>query len=147
MCDFSWWFPKLCWFHTGQLVVPLLVGADAKRVLRVLRKGGVAASNGPTARPFPLCMRRHLAGLHSNRHLRHHARHQLTLFFKGRDMSADEALAVWRWQFAHGRMQDFRREHRYHVRQAYGRSLIHIPDPTELGSTRYAVFGVKTKNI
>lgn len=58
------------------------LGVDAKRVLRVLRKGGAAASTGPTARPFPLCMRRHLAGLQSNHHLRHHARHQLTLFFK-----------------------------------------------------------------
>ena len=106
------------------------LGVDAKRVLRVLRKGGLTASNGPTARPFPLCMRRHLAGLHTNRHLRHNARHQLTLFFKGLDMSADEALAVWRSQFAHGRMSDFQREHTYHVRHAYGHGWSSIPFKT-----------------
>ena len=103
---------------TGPFFTPL--GEDTKRVLRSLRKGGLMSSNGPTARPFPLCMRRHLATLHSNRHLRHHARHQLTLFFKGLDMSAEEALAVWRNQIAHGRMTDFQREHTYHVRHAYG---------------------------
>ena len=96
------------------------LGPDAKRVMRVLRKGPGSASARAAVRPFPLCMRRHLTALHANRHLRHHARHQLTLFFKGVDMSADEALAVWRAQIAHGRMADFQREHTYHVRHAYG---------------------------
>ena len=39
---------------------------------------------------------------------------------KGIDLTADETLAVWRSQFAHGRFADFQREHRYHVRHAYG---------------------------
>ena len=65
-------------------------------------------------------MRRHLAGLHRDHHLRHEARFQLTLFFKGIDLSAEETLHVWRAQFGHGKMNDFQNEHRYHVRHAYG---------------------------
>ena len=94
------------------------MGADAKRALRVLRKGPAVATT--SARPFPPCMRRHLRHLHENHHLRNTARFQLTLFFKGVDLTADETLAVWRSQFAHGRFADFQREHRYHVRHAYG---------------------------
>ena len=94
------------------------MGADAKRALRVLRKGPAVATT--SARPFPPCMRRHLRRLHEDHHLRNTARFQLTLFFKGVDLTADETLAVWRSQFAHGRFADFQREHRYHVRHAYG---------------------------
>ena len=94
------------------------LGSDAKRALRVIRKGPRHAVAG--ARPFPLCVRRHLAGLHRDHHLRHEARFQLTLFFKGIDLSAEETLHVWRSQFGHGKMNDFQNEHRYHVRHAYG---------------------------
>ena len=94
------------------------MGADAKRALRVLRKGPAVATT--SARPFPPCMRRHLRRLHEDHHLRNTARFQLTLFFKGVDLTADETLAVWRSQFAHGRFADFQREHRHHVRHAYG---------------------------
>ena len=94
------------------------IGSDAKRALRVIRKGPRHAVAG--ARPFPLCVRRHLAGLHRDHHLRHEARFQLTLFFKGIDLSAEETLHVWRSQFGHGKMNDFQNEHRYHVRHAYG---------------------------
>ena len=94
------------------------MGADAKRALRVLRKGPAVAT--ASARPFPPCVRRHLRDLHANHHLRNTARFQLTLFLKGIDLTADETLAVWRSQFAHGRFADFQREHRYHVRHAYG---------------------------
>ena len=93
------------------------IGSDAKRALRVIRKGPRHAVAG--ARPFPLCVRRHLAGLHRDHHLRHEARFQLTLFFKGIDLSAEETLHVWRSQFGHGKMNDFQNEHRYHVRHAY----------------------------
>jgi len=96
--------------------IPL--GSDAKRALRVIRKGPRHAVAG--ARPYPLCVRRHLAGLHRDHHLRHEARFQLTLFFKGIDLSAEETLHVWRAQFGHGKMNDFQNEHRYHVRHAYG---------------------------
>ena len=94
------------------------LGSDAKRALRVIRKGPRHAVAG--ARPFPLCVRRHLAGLHRDHHLRHEARFQLTLFLKGVDLSAEETLHVWRSQFGHGKMNDFQNEHRYHVRHAYG---------------------------
>ena len=94
------------------------LGADARRALRVLRRGPEAAS--ASSRAYPPCVRETLAALHRDRHLRHDARHRLTLFFKGIDMSAEETLAVWRSQLAHGRMTDFAREHRYHVRHAYG---------------------------
>ena len=32
----------------------------------------------------------------------------------------DEALAVWRSQFVHGKMADFQREHTYAVRHSFG---------------------------
>ena len=92
------------------------LGPDAKRVLRVLRRG----VKGVAARPYPPCMRRHLQTLHRERHLKHHSRWQLTLFLKGADMSVDEALAVWRSQFSHGKMADFQREHTYAVRHSFG---------------------------
>ena len=81
------------------------LGADARRALRVLRRGPEAAS--ASSRAYPPCVRETLAALHRDRHLRHDARHRLTLFFKGIDMSAEETLAVWRSQLAHGRMTDF----------------------------------------
>tara|TARA_B110000483_G_scaffold182607_1_gene215967 strand:- start:97 stop:528 length:432 start_codon:yes stop_codon:yes gene_type:complete len=65
-------------------------------------------------------MRRHLQTLHSERHLKHHSRWQFTLFLKGMDLTVDEALAVWRSQFAHGKMADFQREHTYAVRHSFG---------------------------
>ena len=99
---------------TGPWTVEL--GPDAKRVLRVLRRG----VKGVAARPYPPCMRRHLQTLHRERHLKHHSRWQLTLFLKGVDMSVDEALAVWRSQFPHGKMADFQREHTYAVRHSFG---------------------------
>ena len=48
------------------------LGADAKRVLRALKRG----VDGATGRPFPLCMRRHLRDLRADRHLKHDARFQ-----------------------------------------------------------------------
>jgi DNA primase large subunit len=65
-------------------------------------------------------MRRHLQTLHSERHLKHHSRWQFTLFLKGMDLTVDEALAVWRSQFVHGKMADFQREHTYAVRHSFG---------------------------
>ena len=76
------------------------IGVDAKRVLRVLKRG----VKGVAARPYPPCMRRHLQTLHVERHLKHHSRWQFTLFLKGMDLTVDEALAVWRSQFVHGKM-------------------------------------------
>ena len=75
---------------------------------------------GVAARPYPPCMRRHLQTLHSERHLKHHSRWQFTLFLKGMDLTVDEALAVWRSQFVHGKMADFQREHTYAVRHSFG---------------------------
>ena len=92
------------------------IGVDAKRVLRVLKRG----VKGVAARPYPPCMRRHLQTLHSERHLKHHSRWQFTLFLKGMDLTVDEALAVWRSQFVHGKMADFQREHTYAVRHSFG---------------------------
>ena len=92
------------------------IGVDAKRVLRVLKRG----VKGVAARPYPPCMRRHLQTLHVERHLKHHSRWQFTLFLKGMDLTVDEALAVWRSQFVHGKMGDFQREHTYAVRHSFG---------------------------
>ena len=94
------------------------VGADAKRALRVIRKGVDHAA--ASVRPFPLCVRRSLQKLHTAHHLPHEQRFQLTLFFKGIDLSAEETLHVWRQQFGYGKMNDFKNEHRYAVRHAFG---------------------------
>ena len=94
------------------------IGVDAKRALRVIRKG--VHHTKASSRAFPLCVRRQLSNLHKDHHLKHEQRFQLTLFFKGIDLSAEETLHVWRQQFNYGKMNDFQNEHRYHVRHAFG---------------------------
>ncbi|KXZ49386.1 hypothetical protein GPECTOR_21g612 [Gonium pectorale] len=88
------------------------------------RYGDVSAANlhQVSARHFPLCMSHLMTALHTERHLRHGGRQQLTLFLKGIGLPMEEALLFWRSEFAPRTTGEaFDKQYAYNIRHNYGR--------------------------
>ncbi|GLC39296.1 hypothetical protein PLESTB_001574700 [Pleodorina starrii] len=86
--------------------------------------GDVSAANlhQLAARHFPLCMNHLMGALHSERHLRHGGRQQLSLFLKAIGLPMEEALMFWRSEFAPRTPSDaFDKQYAYNIRHNYGR--------------------------
>jgi DNA primase large subunit len=76
----------------------------------------------------PLCMRRSYGVLKTQHHLKHDARLQLGLFFKGIGVSMDDALAFWQTEFMHGgkTAEEFEKQYSYNFKHQYGQAGSHI---------------------
>eukprot|EP00798_Chlamydomonas_sp_ICE-L_P028040 gene28040-31142_t len=88
------------------------------------RRGDVTAANvhNISAKHFPLCMQNLTQQLHSEHHLRHSGRQQLTLFLKSVGLPMEEAIIFWRTEFGPRTPADkFDKEYAYAIRHNYGK--------------------------